>query len=99
MFGEIVFSKEDKHDISLDVCDIFCPNDEIKEIRMRNFYHFLRKEYSKKEEVYDKLNKLSKEMFSGKNILVFSSKEENDCLVFIFKNIMSGINNAKTKSA
>ena len=99
MFGEIVFKKEDKYDISLDICDFFDSNEEIKEIKMRDFYHFLRKQYSKKEEIYNKLNKLSEEMLSGKNILVFSSKEENNFLVFIFKNVMDGINNAKTKSA
>ena len=68
-----------------------------REIVVRQFYHYLRKEYQKKGKVYEKLMYLSKKVMEGEDLYLICCCSPKLCHGDIIKNALIGIINNEIK--
>jgi hypothetical protein len=78
----------------------FMDGEEQREIVIRKFYHYLRKEYAKKDTVYNELMKLVEILKSGKDVYLICCCAPKLCHGNIIQNAVEGIirNESKKKN-
>ena len=69
----------------------FMDGEEQREISVRKFYHYLRKEYAKKDKVYNELMSILETIKAGKDVYLICICSPRLCHGDIIKNAISGI--------
>jgi hypothetical protein len=70
-----------------------------REIVVRSFYHYLRKEFTKKEEVFNELKRLTEIVKSGKDLFLVCCCAPKSCHGDIIKNAIEGIINYESRNS
>lgn len=74
------------------LCNPFLMEDESqREIAVTKFYHYLRKEYAKKDKVYNELMSILETIKAGKDVYLICLCSPRLCHGDIIKNAISGI--------